>query len=141
MSLHQIQGGDGTPVEPDWSLTYTDAADIEFASEQWGLVVREMRAAETLTVANGHMIARLVGFRVVYERANRTIAEAGTIIQAKRTKVPQISPHWTVMRQADEAIRAIEAELGVSPLRRNRVGKTQRAKKAPNAASAYLGTG
>jgi P27 family predicted phage terminase small subunit len=138
VSLHPIEGGDGAPAEPDWTLTYSDPADVQYAHEQWGVVLREMREAQTLVVANGHMVVRLVNFRIVYERAAQDIAERGAILEAKRTKVPQTNANWAVMRQADEAIRAIEAELGVSPLRRNRVGKVTRAKKAPRAADKYL---
>ncbi|MEW9837307.1 hypothetical protein ABUE29_18655, partial [Mesorhizobium sp. ZMM04-4] len=71
MNLQSIEGGDGVPVEPDWRSIYDDELDIAEASEQWGVVTREMKDAGTLTVANGHAIRRLVEFRVQYERAAR----------------------------------------------------------------------
>lgn len=138
MTFDVIEGGDGRPPEPDWNLIYSDEIDIAIAREEWEIVIREMQAAKTLTVANGHAIQRLVAFRIIYERAARQVAEAGAIVKAKRTRVPQYNPHWIVMRQADETIRAHEAELGVSPSRRGRATKIERQKRKPRPADAYL---
>jgi hypothetical protein len=56
-----ISGGDGTPPEPNWRSIFTEDDDIACASVQWGLVVREMRDASTLAVANGHAIKTVAG--------------------------------------------------------------------------------
>lgn len=138
MAFAAIDGNDGCPSEPDWSSIYTDELDIAEAHEQWGVVSRELAEVGTLAVANGHSIKRLVEFRVQYERASREVAEHGPILKAKRTRVPQYNPHWVVMRQADEAIRATEAELGIAPTRRGKVTKVQRGKKTTRAADTYL---
>lgn len=134
-----IIGGDGEPIEPDWTLTYSDEDDLAIASEQWGQVIREMRDAQVLTVANGHAIRRLVDFRITYERANRHVAEHGAVFAAKpRKKAGQWNPQWSVMRHCDEAIRHLETELGISPLRRQRAGKVQRRDTKKRASDAYL---
>ena len=133
-----IEGGDGVPPEPDWRSLYSDDDDVSLAHEQWGLVVRELREAGILTTANGHAIRRLVEFRVQYEHMARHVAEKGPVIKAAKTKVPQYSPHWIVMRQADEHIRVAEAELGIAPTRRGKATKVQRVKKAQCAADNYL---
>ncbi|MCS0497875.1 P27 family phage terminase small subunit [Ancylobacter sp. MQZ15Z-1] len=140
MKLTSVEGGEGAPPEPDWASQYTDELDIVEAKERWGIVTRELREAGTLAMVNGHTVQRLVEFYVVYRRAARQVGELGAITRARRTKVPQTSPYWTVMRQADEHIRMNEAELGLSPLRRNKAGKVQRGKKAPRAADSYLGS-
>lgn len=137
-AISSIGGGEGVPPEPDWRSLYSDDGDIAFAHEQWGLVMRELRDAGTLVVANGHAIRRLVEFRVQYERMARHVAENGPVIKAKRTKVPQYNPHWIVMRQADEHIRVAEAELGIAPTRRGKATKVQRGRKAPRASDAYV---
>lgn len=137
MTFEVIAGGDGVPPEPDWRLLFSDADDITVAGGEWGRVVRELQDCQALTVANGHMIERLTHWRVQYERAARQIAEKGPIIKAKRTNVPQISPWWTVMRQAGEEIRLLEVELGIPPVRRGKVTKVQRAKKAARGSDAY----
>lgn len=139
MSFEVITGGDGTPPEPDWHLIYSDEIDLAMAREEWAIVIREMQAAKTLSVANGHAIQRLVSFRIVYEHAVREVNESGAIIKAKRTGAPTYNPYWIVMRQADETIRAAEAELGVSPSRRSRATKVERRVRKPRASDDYLG--
>ena len=136
--LQGIAGGEGVPSEPDWSLIYKGTDDVSAAHEEWGVVVRETQDAGTITVANGHAIRRLVEFRIQYERASRIVARQGTIVPAKRTRVPQINPYWVTMRQADEALKVLEAELGISPVRRGRATKVRREKKIEPASDRYL---
>lgn len=140
MTLAAIPGGDGIPPEPDWTSQFTDELDIAEAHDRWGVIEREMKDAGTLAMVNGHAMQRLVEFYVEYRRAARQIAEHGTILKARRTKVPQPNLYWVIMRQADEHIRVLEAELGLAPVRRNKAGKVQRGKKAPRAADSYLGS-
>lgn len=136
--LTSIDGGGGVPPEPDWSLIYSDQADIDAASEEWHLIVNEMRTAGTIAVVNGHAIQRLVAFRLIYERASRDVAENGAVIKAKKTAVPAYNCHWVVMRQADEAVRAIEGELGLSPIKRSRATKATRGKASAKPSDAYI---
>jgi P27 family predicted phage terminase small subunit len=138
--LTEIVGGDGSPPEPDWSSIYADEFDIAAAHHEWGIVIRELRASVTLSVANGHEIRRLVEFRVQYERASNHVAEHGPILKPtnKKAKVGQWNPYWSVMRQANEAIRALEAELGLAPTRRGNATKVNRGKKTSRAADEFL---
>lgn len=133
--LTVIAGGDGVPPEPQWE--YQDAAELADAAGQWRTIVAEMRDAGTLAVANGHAIKRLVEFRVQYERAARHVAEHGAVLKSKRAEAGVRSRHWTVMREADEAVRVLEAELGIAPVRRGKVRKVQK-KAAPRSADTYL---
>lgn len=126
------------PVEPDWSAIFTDDLDLAAAKEHWGEIVAEMRESGTLVVANGHAIRRVVCFRIEWDRSARNIADDGKILRAKRTKTPQINPEWTCLKQATEALTILEAELGLSPRRRNAAGKVQRAKRKATAADRYL---
>lgn len=138
MTLTTVEGGGGVPVEPDWSKTYADPLDVDVARSQWGIVTREMRDAQTIAVVNGHMIERMVRFRVEYERAARIVGEQGSITKAPKTGVPMTNPYWSVMRQADEAIRALEVELGIPPVRRGKAAKVNRVKKAARPSDSYL---
>jgi len=142
MTLSAIDGGDGVPAEPEWSSIFADELDIAMAHEQWGIITREMASAGTIAMPNGHTIRRLVEFRVHYERSARHVAEKGAILAptSKKAKTGQWNPHWSVMRQADESMRVLEAELGLSPVRRGKTTKAQHGKKAPRAADAYLRT-
>jgi P27 family predicted phage terminase small subunit len=136
--LETIQGGDGSPAEPDWTAVFTDILDIQAAREQWRIVVRELHESQALTVANGHTIRRLVEFRVIYERAVRDMAETGAVMKAKRSRVPQVNPNWPIMRQASEHISSLEAELCLTPRRRAAAGRVQRKAKVVRPADAYL---
>ncbi|MCJ2132462.1 P27 family phage terminase small subunit [Methylobacterium sp. E-045] len=126
------------PPTPNWSQTFVDEIDLAFAHEEWTGVINEMTGRGILSVANGHAIKRLVEFRVVYDRAARQLAEQGPIIKAATTGVPQINPYWTVMKQADEAVRTAEAELGLSPVRRSKATKVEKKTKVARAADAFL---
>lgn len=138
MTLETVHGGDGIPPEPDWASVYQDVLDQALAHEEWGIVLREMQEMQTIAMANGHAIKRLVMFRIQYERAARDVAENGPVVKAKKTRVPQYNPHWIVMRQADDAIRSLEGELGIAPLRRGRAGKATKKTKVARAADRYL---
>lgn len=140
MTLAAIDGGDGLPVEPDWSQLYADEFDIVSAHDEWGVVTRELSDTNTLTVANGHAIRRLVEFRIQYERSSRHVAEHGPVLKGKRAKVGQWNPHWSVMNQSAEKIVALEKSLGISPDSRGKAGKVSRVKKAARAADSYLRT-
>ena len=134
-----IIGGDGEPEEPDWRLIFQNEDDLEAAPRHWGNIIREMREHQTLSCANGHAIRRLVDFRIQYDRASRHVAEHGPVFAAKRgKKAGQWNPYWGVLRHAEEAIRHIETELGIAPLRRGKAGKVEKRANKARASDAYL---
>ena len=140
MDLRIIDGGDGLPPEPDWSMHYGDSLDVASAQDDWGLIVREMQGAETISVYNGEAIKRLVMFGIEFKRAANHVAKHGAIIKGKTTGSGGMwNPHWSVMRQADGAIRALEAELGLAPRRRAAAVKAKRRRSRRTAADDYLG--
>lgn len=138
MILEPIAGGEGVPPEPDWQAIFADELDLESAREHWGVAIRDLKDAGTLASANGHAIRRLVEFRVQYERAARHVAEHGAILKALRAKTGQFNPYWAVMKHADEAIRALEAELGIAPVRRGRATKAKRVEKTQRGSDRYI---
>jgi phage terminase small subunit len=139
-TLTSIQGGDGSPPEPDWRQIFTEPDDIAVATDNWSIIISEMREASTLAVANGHAIRRLVELSVQYARSARHVAEHGAILKpvTKKAKTGQWNPHWSVMRQANKNMTAAEAELGIAPIRRAKAGKVQRGKKGPRPADKFL---
>jgi len=136
--LVALAGGAGTPPEPPWAKIYTDALDIAAARGTWRVVIEELGRSQTLSVANGATIERLVRFQVEFARAARDVASRGTLVPAKRTGVPAVNPFWAVMKQASAAIRILEAELGLSPAHRGRAAKVKNEKKTSRAVDAYL---
>jgi P27 family predicted phage terminase small subunit len=138
MTLYAVKGSEGVPAEPDWKSIYSQLEDGEMAHKHWGILVCEMQEVGTLSVANGHAIRRLAEFRVQYERATRDVAERGSVIEAKRTKTPRANPYWTVMRQVDDAIKVLESELGIAPVRRSRASKVNWLRQTERASDRYL---
>lgn len=140
-NLAAIAGGDGLPAEPVWAELYADELDIVLAGEEWGFVTRELQAVAGLSVANGNAIKRLVQFRVQFDRAAKHVAEHGAILAptSRKSKTGQWNPYWSVMRQADEAIRALEAELGIPPVRRSKIAKVIKTARKARPSDAYLG--
>ena len=134
-----IEGGAGRPPEPNWTKIFKTVADRESASALWRGVITEMQAAGTLAMINAPMVARYVIFQVEFERQARALGKTGVVRKAPKTKVPMIHPGWSVMKQAAEAAAALEAELAISPRRRNSGGKVSRTeRKKTRAADAFL---
>jgi P27 family predicted phage terminase small subunit len=124
--------------EPLWHLIYT-GDDIERASDHWRSIVAEMREASTLSAGNAHAIKRLVDFRVIFEKSSRHVATNGPVLPARdnRASAGKRNPYWAVMRQAAETVAGLEAELGISPIRRARAAKVAKRRPA-KAADLYL---
>jgi P27 family predicted phage terminase small subunit len=136
--LMAVPGGAGTPLEPSWVAIYGDPLDVAAARETWRVVVEELMRAQTLSVANGATIERLVRFSVTFAVAARDVASRGALVPAKRTGVPAVNPSWSIMKQASAAIRVLEAELSLSPAHRGRASKVKNEKKSTRAIDAYL---
>lgn len=102
------------------------------------MITRELAEAQTLSAGLGDMVERLVQFRVQFHRAAADIARRGAVLTAKRSAVPQTNLNWVIMRQASEAARGLELELGLSPLARGKASKVKHENKTPRAADAYL---
>lgn len=115
---------DGGPSEPDWPLLLTDPIEQSAARQHWLLICSVMRAAETLSAANGYMIRRLVLSQLIYDRAVVVVAREGAI---RRTKgVDRRNPHWLLLKQANDLCTELEQQLGLTPRTRHRVGKVAR---------------
>ena len=124
MTFETIDGGDGTPEQPGWQLLFTSPDECAAAAAYWSTITSTMRAAETLSVANGHAIKRLVIGAIVYDRASAAVVRDGAIRRVKG--VDRKNPQWMLMKQSAEMCACIEAELGMPPARRGRVGKVIR---------------
>ena len=124
--LSSISDSDNVPEAPDWAAAYDDVLDVAAAQDAWGSVIRELQNQETLSLANGPMIERLVRFRIEFDRANRDVSQRGAIIKARRTSVLMVNPYFTIMRQANDHITRLEVKLGLPPGRRAKIDKLSR---------------
>lgn len=131
-ALSVVQGGsppvsDG-PDEPDWTQLFVDELDIRIARQQWRILITELRLAEKLATANYSHIKRTVFHQVMWERAARQVAEVGAVIPKKGRRGPKPNPWWAALKDANAMVATAEAELTITPRRRNNGGKVQRQK-------------
>lgn len=115
-------------AEPDWSTQFDDELDCQLARQQWLVITGELRSTEKLANANQRQIKRLVDAYVLYEIAMRHVAEEGAVFPRKGKKQPAYNPWFTVLKDANSMASAAEAELTITPRRRNNGGKVQRQK-------------
>ncbi|WP_411034550.1 P27 family phage terminase small subunit [Shinella sp. BYT-45] len=136
-----IDGSGSIVPEPNWGLLLTDELEVESAREYWRLVTTEMRERNILSPINRHSIQRLIMAYVMFDRTSRTVAEQGPVLKPKRgnpKSIARMNPHYTAMREAGADADRIEAELGLSPRRRNAAGKIEKKAKVSRASDAYL---
>jgi phage terminase small subunit len=136
MTFETIEGGLGLPEQPDWRLLFSASAECATAARYWSGIVAAMRAADTVSEANGTAIKRLVIAEIVYDRASAAVMRDGAIRRVKG--VDRKNPNWMVMRQASEMCSGLEGELGLSPAKRSRAGKVARKSRGRTAADGYL---
>jgi P27 family predicted phage terminase small subunit len=137
--LTPINGSSGEPPSPDWVERYADLKDVVIAQESWRRIVNEMKESETLSVANGAQMMRLVDAYILYERACRHLfdPDGGAILQAKKSQSPMYNVWLGVMKDATNISTMLERELGLSPRGRATAEKKQR-KVASTKAAAFL---
>jgi P27 family predicted phage terminase small subunit len=115
-------------TEPNWAAQFTDELDQDLARRQWRIIIGELRGSEKLANANERQVKRLVDAYVLYEIAMRHVADEGAVFPAKGKKQPAYNPWFTVLKDANGMASAAEAELTITPRRRNNGGKVQRQK-------------
>jgi phage terminase small subunit len=136
MTFEAIDGGLNLPEQPDWGLQFDSVEECTAATQYWSKIIEAMRAADTASRANGHAIARLVVFQILYDRASTAVARDGAIRRVKG--VDRKNPQLMVMRQASEMCSGLEGELGLSPVKRGRAGKVARRARRGTAADEFL---
>ena len=112
-----------TVRQPNWSEVYEHQIDVDFASDEWAILVSELKSNNTYSPAILHTMERLIHARVAFNQAQRQVGRYGTIVISTKTSNAVQNRYWTIVRQADAIIRAIEAELCISPYRRGKAGK------------------
>lgn len=141
--MNVIEGTGALVVEPDWSSLFSDVLEIAAAQEHWRIVTTELKDRQLLAAANGHSIQRLVCAYIMFDRMYREVAENGVVSKPKRgnpKSIARVSPFFTAMREAGSDATALEAELGISPRRRDGVTKAERRQRKERASDAYLGS-
>jgi P27 family predicted phage terminase small subunit len=128
--------------EPDWKRLLPSQAERNAAKRHWKRVTEEMRELETLSAANGHALQRLVLAYLVYDRCSLMVAQDGLVTEPNPENpksIARLSIYYKAMREAEKTADALEAQLGLSPGRRGRVGKVTRKRERSAGADAFLG--
>ncbi|MET0181099.1 MAG: P27 family phage terminase small subunit, partial [Novosphingobium sp.] len=113
-------------AEPKWARLLPDRDEQTAARAHWKRVVAEMTGLDTLSAANGHALQRLVLAYLIYDRCSRQVAADGLVTEpaADNPKaIARLSIHYKAMREAESTAERLEAQLGLSPGRRGKVGK------------------
>lgn len=130
---------------PDWQLEFVDGEwgkrRAEIAQARWRQLVESMAQKSTLDRDNGALIEMAAGAYADWKLAEAHVATFGPVVPAPKTKVPMHNPFKAIADAAFKRVMAAERDLGIPPIERGRAGTVDHGKKAPNAASAYLGTG
>ncbi len=116
-------------TEPEWAAQFTDELDQDLARRQWRIIIGELKGSEKLANANERQVKRLIDSYVLYEIAMRHVADEGAVFPRKGKKQPAYNPWFTVLKDANAMASAAEAELTITPRRRNNGGKVQRQKQ------------
>lgn len=128
--------------EPGWKLLCEDKKEIAEAKRHWARIVGEMRDRETLAEANGHSVQRLVLAYLNYDRAAAKVATMGVVDEPSNDNpraIARLSIYFKVMSEAEKTAERLEAQLGLSPQRRSKVGKVTKKRERSAGADAFLG--
>lgn len=133
---------DSIVAEPAWETLLPDASERVVAASHWSRIVGEMTTREILSSSNGHALQRLVLAYIVYDRCSQAVASGG-IVDEPNTENPKaiarLSIYYKAMREAENTAERLEAQLGLSPGRRGKVGKVAKNRVRTAGADAFLG--
>ncbi len=137
------RGGAASIVaEPRWKELLPDAKERTAARAHWRRIADEMREREILSAANCHTLLRLVMAYIVYDRCSLNVAQGGLVTEPNADNpkaIARLSIHYKAMREAENTAERLEAQLGLSPGRRGKVGKVTKKRERSAGADAFLG--
>ncbi|MCH2486149.1 MAG: P27 family phage terminase small subunit [Erythrobacter sp.] len=128
--------------EPDWSRLLPEKEEQSAASDHWRRVATEMDELQTLSLANGHAVQRLVLAYLVYDRCSKSVALDGLVTEPKADNpkaIARLSIHYKAMREAESTAERLEKQLGLTPGNRAKVGKVTKKRERRASADAFLG--
>lgn len=131
----------GGIIEPEWARLLPERGEQEAASEHWRRVAGEMHEQEILSLANGHALQRLVLAYLVYDRCSKNVAADGLVTEPNKDNpksIARLSIHYKAMREAENTAERLEAQLGLTPGKRGRVGKVTKKRERKAGADAFL---
>ena len=128
--------------EPNWRSLCNGTTEITAAKAHWKRIIGEMQARETLAEANGHSVQRLVLAYLNYDRAAANVAKLGVVDAPSGENsraIARLNVHFKAMSEAEKTAERLEAQLGLSPQRRSKVGKVAKKRERSAGADSFLG--
>lgn len=92
----------------------------------------EMQAAGTLGTENARTIERYATTYARWREAEAKVAELGMLTAAPKTGTPMYSLWLAIAHQEADRLARLEADLGLTPASRNRLGRTPNHPGTPN---------
>lgn len=137
------KSGNSVVSGPNWATLLTEKTERAKAKAHWKRLTGEMEAAETLSASNGHSLQRLVLAYIIYDRCSAIVAADGLVTEPAPDNpkaIARLSIHYKAMREAENTAERLEAQLGLTPGRRAKVGKVTKKRERKAGADAFLGT-
>lgn len=129
-------------IEPNWNFLLVDRGEREKARKHWRRITSEMQERETLAASNAHALQRLVLAYIHYDRCSKLAAADGIVTEPAKDNpkaIARISAYYKAMSEAEKTAERLEAQLGLSPNRRSKVGKVTKKRERSAGADAFLG--
>ena len=128
--------------EPDWLIEFPGEAwgkrAAELASEKWTAAVSDMTRMRTLGPENKTALEMLAVNYARWRLSEAHLAKHGPVVAAPRTGVPMQNPYLSIANTASERVIKIEAELGLPPSMRGRVGRVTGQRQSTASADRFL---
>ena len=128
--------------QPDWGRLLPNLAEQQAAAFHWQCIVQEMQEREIFSASNRHAVQRLVVAYLVYDRCSLLVGSDGLVTEPNPENpksIARLSIHYKAMREAESTADRLEAQLGLSPGRRSKVGKVAKKRERSASADAFLG--
>lgn len=128
--------------QPDWTRILVEKAEQRAAKLHWSCIVSDMLEREIFSSSNRHAVQRLVLAYIVYDRCSKLVAAEGLVVarnEENPKSIDRLSIDYKAMREAEDTAERLEAQLGLSPGHRSKVGKVARKKERSTGADAFLG--
>jgi len=129
-------------AQPDWKRLLPDKGEQAAAEIHWCCIIEEMQSREIFSASNRHAVQRLVLAYLVYDRCSLQVAADGLVTKPNPDNpksIARLSIFYKAMREAESTAERLEAQLGLSPGRRTKVGKVTKKRERSAGADAFLG--
>ena len=95
------------------------------ARRHWKPLLRMLRDAGIMTVADTVALEALCIVYARWREANEAIAESGLLVRDQGRRLPKLNPYVRIANQSFDQLKSMLAEFGMTPSSRTRVNSTK----------------